>query len=268
MSLQAEFTAVGRRHDPLLDQPHHAGRGLLGIVDEGPRPAAWNQGAVGHVAAVDEGLRGEGDARIGRCGLEGGARQPHQNDALPQRAHGAGDGLRHPGVLGRLVVHRPMRLHVLELDPLGAADGGERARLIERIGIELVRRAGHAAPPEPHQVGIPRVCADGHARGPGRTHGPEHHHGVAGMPSAGHVRGGDGPHYLLVHAHPPVSETLAQIAVQVDVQIRESHPGRAPFQSVKAAVLPLVHRAAGAIVPLQIRHGKAESQEKTSLLFS
>ena len=38
--------------------------------------------------------------------------------------------------------------------------------------------------------------------------------------------------------------------------------------SVKAAVLPLVHRAAGAVVPLQIRQGKAESQEKTSLLFS
>ena len=84
-----------------------------------------------------------------------------------------------------------MRLDVLHLDAVGAAERLERADLVAHHRLDLVGLEGHRPATEAEQIGVARLRTDRDARAAaerdGRLHDPE----VAGVEAAGDVGAGD-----------------------------------------------------------------------------
>ena len=124
----------------------------------------------------------------------------HQGDVGVEIGHGLRDGLRERRVDGRAVVQLPVGLHVRELYTFGAAERCERAHLVQHIGVSLVGGERHVAAPEPLQVGVSWVRADGDSRFGGELHGATHDHRVARVHAACHVHACHQGNHLLVES--------------------------------------------------------------------
>ena len=93
-----------------------------------------------------------------------------------------------------------MGLHVRELYTLGAAERCERAHLVQHIGVSLVGGERHVAAPEPLQVGVSRMRADGDSRFGGELHGVTHDHRIARVHAACHVHACHQGNHLLIES--------------------------------------------------------------------
>ena len=129
----------------------------------------------------------------------------------------------------RLVVERAVRLDVLELDAVGAAEPVQRADLVKHALLDLGWRHADGAPAEALQVRVAGLGADAHPELLAQRDGGIHHSEVAGVKAAGEVGAGDVSDHGRVVAQRPAPVAFAQIAVQVYPACRLSHP---PLPSV------------------------------------
>ena len=108
-----------------------------------------------------------------------------------------------------------MRLDVLHLDPVCAAEGLERADLVAHEGLDLVGFERERTPAEIEEVGIPGLSANCHTGTPACGHRHLHHPEIAGVEAAGEIGAGDVGDQALVVAELPRPEALAKIGVEV-----------------------------------------------------
>ena len=205
-----------------------------GVVDDRAGLAAGHERAVGDVAAVDEGLAGEAEARGIRRPLErarraGRARAGSGRSAATASANACAAALvdREP------VVQRAVRLHVPHADAGAARDPVERAELGEQLGGDLGRARVERTSPEAHEVAVAGVRAERHAVTGGAPRARGHRHGVAGVEPARDVRARDEGEHRLVVADAPRAEGLAEVAVEVD---RRPHAPILPSPSAHTGV--------------------------------
>ncbi len=193
------------------------GEDALGVLVHRAGQAPRHQLTVGQVGTVGEGLEQQRHpGRLGQLPLAPvvGQGQDHQRQAGP--VGGAGDQHRHQQriVAHQIVVQRAVRLDIGELGAGRAAEGAQRAELIQHQGGDILRRAAQVTPPEALQVGIGGMRADGHAMPHGQGHAALHDQRVAGVKAAGQVGLVDQRHGVLVVAHAPGAVALAHVAVE------------------------------------------------------
>ena len=124
----------------------------------------WSD-AVGHVAAIGEGLGHEPQAGVGGRGSHRlRRRQAEEREVTAEAGGGASDRGGQLRVRRCLVVERAVRLDVAQLDAGGAAERLERADLVADHRLDLVGLEVHRAATEAEQIGIARLRTDGDAR--------------------------------------------------------------------------------------------------------
>ena len=183
-----------------MDDANDARHGEFLIGDGGVVLGARHERALIGVVAVGEELLRHVKPRGLPCACEFAAGERYQGDVGVEIGHSLGDGLRERRVDGRAVVQLPMGLHVRELYTLGATERCERTHLVEHIRVSLVGGERHVAAPEPLQIGVSRVCADGDSRFCGELHGATHDHRVARVHAARHVHACHQGNHLLVES--------------------------------------------------------------------
>ncbi len=158
LGLELQRAAIHRLDRARLEE---APDGRLGAVRVHRLAAVLDDGlAVRAVARVGVVLPDDRDAAPGagaqeRAVLRAGRPVQHRLvHQLEERVH-RGGGEVVAGVQHR--VERPVRLHVVEPQPVRAQEGLERARLVDDVGVEVGGRQVHRAPAEAEQVGHPRV---------------------------------------------------------------------------------------------------------------
>ena len=187
------------------------------VVDHRARLAPRHQRSVRLVGAVGEGLGHHAQPLPLARAQQLRVGQPEEDERVVHGGHGPGDRVGQRVILRRHVVERAVRLHVLQPHALGGGEARERPDLVGDRVLELVRRDGHLAAAEAHQVGQPRVRADGHAVRLREPHGLAHHARVAGVEAARDVGRRDRRHDLGVAADGVGAERLPHVAVEVDV---------------------------------------------------
>ena len=123
---------------------------------------------------------------------------------------GARDRPRQRRVGCRLVVERTVRLDVLHLDPLCAAEGLERTDLVAHERLDLVGVERKRTPTEVEEVGIAGLSADRHAGTPAHGHRRLHYPEIAGVEPAGEIGAGDVGDQALVVAELPAARSSRQ----------------------------------------------------------
>jgi hypothetical protein len=177
---------------------------------------------IDQIGAVGEGLEHQWHIRLIRqlqFTLVVGQRQHHQRQALAvSRA-----GLQHGGEQGivahQVVVQRAMRFDVGQLGAGGAAEGLQRAELIQHQRGDLFGRAAQVPPAETNQVRIGRMGADTHIMAHRQGHAALHGQGVGGVEATGQVGLVDQRHGERIVAHLPGTEALTHVAVQEDSSV-------------------------------------------------
>ncbi|MNT20513.1 hypothetical protein D3C72_1558230 [compost metagenome] len=195
------------------------------------RQAPGRQLAVGQVGTIGKGLEhqrhvgGVGQLQLAAVVRQG---QDHQRQALAV----AGAGVEHRGkqrvVTHEVVVQGAMGLHIGDLGADGAAEGFQRADLVEHQGAHLLCRAGHVAAAESGEVRIGRMGADAHVVAHRQFDGALHGQRVGGMEPAGEVRLVHQRHGVLVVAHFPGTEAFPHVAVQQDWSVHVADYGQKP----------------------------------------
>ena len=212
----------------LGDDLHRPGSDGFDVVDHGAGLSAWHQGAVGLVGAVGD--ADDPDPDPAASGLVGKAAVLSQDDQVGiDREHRVDDrgGVVGPG--GHEIAEPAMRCEVGQRCAVGLGKGGQRARLIDDVGADLVRGEIHLAPAEPDQVGEARVGADRHASGHAAGDRLVHGAWVAGVETAGDIGRGQQFQDGLVLTHGPGAEALAEIGDKIDLRHRTctfQHSGR------------------------------------------
>ena len=112
-----------------------------------------------------------------------------------------------------------MRLDVLHLDAVCAAERLERADLVAHERFDLVRLERHRPASEADEVRVARLGADGDAGPTAKGDGGLHHPEVAGVEPAGQVRAGQVRDQPLIVSERPSPEALAEIGIQVHAAI-------------------------------------------------
>ena len=108
-----------------------------------------------------------------------------------------------------------MRLDVPHPAPGRPGERLQGADLVEDVGGEVGRRDVDLPPPEPDQVGIGHLGADGHPPLGGRPHRPVDRRRVAGVEPAGHVRARHHLEQRGVVPQSPAPVPLTEVRVQV-----------------------------------------------------
>ena len=112
-----------------LDQHDRALDGALHVVDNGSFLVAWNQGAVGPVRTVNEGLAGERNpARSAAPAISLPAIRAAST--MLRLANSRHNGCGRFAIAGRAVVKRAMRLHIRQFRALRAAYISKRPKLV------------------------------------------------------------------------------------------------------------------------------------------
>ena len=184
----------------LLDDAHDARHGEVLVGDGGVVLSARHERALVGVVAVGEEFLRHMKPRGLPCTCELAAGECHQGDVGVEVGYCLRDGLRERRVDGRAVVQLPVGLHVRELNTFGVAERCEGAHLVQHIGVSLVGGKRHVAAPEPLQVGVSRVRADGDSRFGGEFYGATHDHRVARVHAACHVHACHQGNHLLVES--------------------------------------------------------------------
>ena len=183
-----------------MDDANDARHGEVLVGDGGVVLGARDECALVGVVAVGEELLRHMEPRCLPGACEFAACERHQGDVGVEIGHGLCNGLRERPIDGRAVVQLPMGFHVRELYTLGATERCERAHLVEHIRVSLVGGERHVAAPEPLQIGVSRMRADGDSRFGGELHGATHDHRVARVHAARHVHACHQRNHLLVES--------------------------------------------------------------------
>ena len=190
-------------------------------MEDGIRLTPGDEGALGCVVAVGEGLPDR--AQPGLLGLPepGGPRQAEDGQA---RVVGE-DGLDDRGglllVADDRVVERPVRLDVAHPGAGDAGEALERTDLVDDVLGEVVWRDVDEATTEAGQVAVPDLRADAHPLRRGPVADRTQDGGVTGVEAAGDVGARDDLEQRVVVAERPLPEPLTEVGVEIDVH---GHP--------------------------------------------
>ena len=169
------------------------------------------ESAVGVVVHVDVQLPDERHGLLGAHPFVRGARQPEERDVEDADRTG---GRAHQLVVGG--EHPPesaVRLDMTECETGPIEEPDESSGLIDDEVLDLVRRQGHGAPPEPCEVGKPGMRADGDPVLLRQGDGRRHHLGIAGVETARDVREIEHRHQLGVASEGVQPERLAHVRI-------------------------------------------------------
>jgi len=127
------------------------------------------------------------------------------------------DGARQRLVVYRLIVERPVGLHVDQGNSVGAGEREDRADLIDDVGLDLLRARLHLAAAETPEIVVAWMGAHGDVMPGGEADGAIDDPRVAGVEPASHVRRAhELEESLFIGADVVDAEALPHVAVDVD----------------------------------------------------
>ena len=204
--------AVAAAHPPFLHHHQRARHRLVVILNQRARLAARHQRAIGQIPAIGEDFFARGEPITRARADKLAARQPHQNQRRIEILHRLRDGVGKRGVFRGRVIEHAVRLHVRQPAAFGAGDSGERADLIERLGVNRFWRQLHRRAPEIFTIREARMRAHRHAVRQRQPHALAHGLRIARMEAAGDVGGANQRHQLRV-----VAAAFAEIGVEINL---------------------------------------------------
>ena len=156
----------------------------------------------------------EADAFAGAWQLAGGEADKNQRGV--EVAHRARDRIGQRGIARGHVVQRAVWLHVTQACAGRAHEARQCADLVQGQGVSFAGIDAHLAAAEAHQIRQRHMRADRHPGARGEADCAPHRVRIAGMETAGDVRGAHIRENFGVLAHRPRAERFAHIAIEVD----------------------------------------------------
>ncbi len=179
--------AVNRGCTTIANDAERLVSGSVRTIEHGASLRARHERAIRLIGAIGECLGGNRQTRVTPRFEEGRPREPDQRQLGRVRLDGFGDDERKIEIACRLVVERPMRLYVNDLDLLLCRHGDESCDLLRDHSSDDFSRKRERAAPEALPIDICRMGAHGHTVPACGVDRPRHRLAVARVATAGDV---------------------------------------------------------------------------------
>src|SRR5580704_267317 len=219
LRLYGNHCSLARRHPPPLRNPHRLLPRLFWCIQQRIPKFSRPQTSILLIPPVRKRLRCHAKSRRAKLLQHHRPRQSHHHHILPPPPHAVRDPARNPRILRRLVVKRPVRLHVHHRRAAFLCNLPERHHLPVHRTPNLLRAQIQRHPPEIFAVLISRMRPHGHAMPQRLLDCRAHHLFIARVPAASHIRR---RHKLHQRFLAPIRQHLRQFA-HVAIQIHALH---------------------------------------------
>src|SRR5699024_7863644 len=241
---------------------HPCGHGVR-VTEDRVRLRPGDQGAVGIVGAVGEGLGGHIQPRLGGDAVGDAAGQTEGDERVVDGSDGGDDDLRLRLIADDRIVETAVGLDVGDFAADARGQSDQRPDLVFDLGLQGRCRNVEGAPAEAFVVVVSRVGADDDTALDGGIDGGVDALGVAGMEPAGDVGAGDQAEHGRIVADDTVRDVLSEVRVEVDSGFavgRHCHPPTPIIAKMGPMDCTAVyHVTSVAAVPMMSNHFGEES---------
>ena len=197
------------------------------VVEDRVRLRPGDQGAVGVVRPVGEGLGSDGQPGLGGDAVGHAAGESEEDQGVIDGLDGVDDDLRLRLIVDDRVVETTVRFDVGDGSADGRGQSDKGADLVFDLGLQSGCGHVEGATAEAFVIVVAGVGADDDSALRGGVDGGADALGVAGMESAGDVGAGDQAEHGRIVADDAIRDVLPEVRVEVDSRFavgRHCHP--------------------------------------------